>query len=111
MTRHRSRTGQFLQGFGMDAKQGGGLLAVQEWLEFWKLSSWRHWFAPARFTLERCYLASREWCLRQLFEQFPAHAIEPPFFHDVEIGFYTDRFVKGQLPLPHVPDVVAVKIG
>src|SRR5580700_11101506 len=45
--------------------------------------------------------ASREWCLCQLFEQFAADAIESPFFHDVEIGFYTDRFVEGQLPLPH----------
>jgi hypothetical protein len=46
-----------------------------------------------------------------LFEQFAADAIEPPFFHDVEIGFYTDRFVEGQLPLPHVPNVGAVKSG
>ena len=39
VTRHRSRTRQFLQGLGMDAKQCGCLLAVEEWLEFWKLSS------------------------------------------------------------------------
>jgi hypothetical protein len=48
---------------------------------------------------------SRERRLRQLFEQFAADAIESPFFNDVEIGFYTDRFVKSQLPLPHVPDI------
>ena len=40
-----------------------------------------------------------------MFEQFAADAIEPPFFHEVEIGIYTDRFLKGQLPLPHVPDI------
>ncbi len=38
MTRHRSRTRQFLQGLGMDAKQCGCLLTVQEGLEFWKFS-------------------------------------------------------------------------
>src|SRR5271156_2911800 len=53
---------------------------------------------------------SRERRLRQLFEQFAADAIEPPFFHDVEIGFYTDRFLKGQLPLPHVPDIGAGQV-
>jgi hypothetical protein len=53
---------------------------------------------------------SREWCLRQLFEQFAADAIESPFFHDVEIGFYTDRFVKGQLPLPHVANDQSIVI-
>jgi len=31
------------------------------------------------------YDALRERRLRQLFEQFAADAIEPPFFHDVEI--------------------------
>ena len=43
--------------------------------------------------------ASREWRLRQLFEQFAADAIKPPFFDDVEIEIYADRFLKGQLPL------------
>jgi len=54
--------------------------------------------------------ASREWRLRQLFEQFAADAIKPPFFDDVEIEIYADRFLKGQLPLPHVPDVGAVQV-
>ena len=53
---------------------------------------------------------SREWRLRQLLEQLATDAIEPPFFHDVEIEIYADRFVEGQLPLPHVPNVGAVQV-
>jgi hypothetical protein len=56
----------------------------------------------------RPYVTSRKGRLRQLFEEFTAHAIEPPFFHDVEIEIYADRFFEGQLPLPHVPNVGAV---
>ena len=54
--------------------------------------------------------SSRKGRLRQLLEQLAADAIEPPFFHDVEIGIYTDRFVEGQLPLPHMPNVGAVQV-
>ena len=53
---------------------------------------------------------SRKGRLRQLFEQFTADAIEPPFFDDVEVGIYTARFVKSQLPPPHVPNVGAVQV-
>jgi hypothetical protein len=108
MTRHRSRTRQFLKGLGMDAKQCGCLLTVQEGLEFLKLRSWRHWFSPV--PLNAVYLASCEWRLRQLFEQFAADPSESILLHHAEIGIYTDRFVEGQLPLPHVPNVGAVQV-
>src|SRR5579863_5940242 len=53
---------------------------------------------------------SSEWCLCQLFEQFAADSIEPIFFHDVEVCVYADRFVEGQLPLPHMPNVGTVQV-
>src|SRR5580658_5357471 len=53
---------------------------------------------------------SSERRLRQLFEQFAADPIEPIFFHDVELGVYRNRFVEGQLPLPHVPNVGTVQV-
>src|SRR5208282_1404259 len=99
------RASQFLQCLGMDAKQCGCLLAVQEGFEFWKRSSWRHWFSLAQIDSGSAIATSGEWHLRQLFEQFAADAIEPMFFHDVELWVYADRFVEGQLPLPHVPNV------
>jgi hypothetical protein len=90
----------------MDAKQCGCLLAVQEGLEFWKLSSWRHWFARGRLDCEP-YEASSEWSLLQLFEQFAAHAEEPRFLNQVEFERRVDRFLEGQLSLAHASDVLA----
>jgi hypothetical protein len=68
----------------MDAKQCGCLLAVQRGSNFGS-SAVGDIVCTGSVALERCYVASRKWRLRQLFEQFAADAIEPPFFDDVEI--------------------------
>src|ERR1700733_2453908 len=52
-------------------------------------------------------VASSEWSLLQLFEQFAAHAEEPRFLNQIEFERRVDRFLEGQLALAHAPDVFA----
>jgi len=74
MAGHGSCPRQLLQRLGMDAKQCGSTLGVEERLELGRFKSWCHWLS-----------LSRKRSLLQLLEQFALDDPKPAFFHEVEI--------------------------